>query len=63
MKNTISQKDYKILESILKIEINRNSRNPTTYFSNLIQRALDIVAENISEDSIPVKSEKSYLRH
>ena len=63
MKSTISPKDYKMLESLLKIEISRYSRNPTTYHSNLFQRALDIVAEHISEDAEQVESEKSYFRY
>lgn len=58
--NAISPEDYKILQSLLKSEIARNMRNPTTYYSNLFQRALDIVAEHISEDADPVESEKRF---
>ena len=60
MNNAISPDDYKILQSLLKSEIARNMRNPTTYYSNLFQRALDIVAEHISENANPVESEKNY---
>ena len=60
MNSSILQKDYDNLKSILGVEINRYSRNPTTYDSNLIRRALDIVTEHISEDALPVTSEKRF---
>ena len=63
MKSAISPEDYKTLQSLLKCEIARNMRNPTTYYSNLFQRALDIVSENISEEAEPVESGVSYLRY
>lgn len=62
MNNAITPEDYKILQSLLKSEIARNMRNPTTYYSNLFQRALDIVTENISDDANQVASEKNYSR-
>ena len=60
MSNTILPEDYKMLKSLLTSEINRNLRNPTTYYSNLFQRALDIVTEHISEDAPSVESERRF---
>lgn len=60
MNSTISPHDYEGLKSILGVEINRYSRNPTTYDSNLIRRALEIVSEHISDDAQPVISEKKF---
>ena len=58
--NAILPEDYKMLKSLLTSEIARNLRNPTTYYSNLFQRALDIVTEHVSEDAIPVEFEKRF---
>ena len=57
---TITPEDFKILESLIKSEIARNWRNPTSYCSNIFQRALDIAAEHISEDAEPVESYRIY---
>lgn len=62
MNNAISPEDYKVLQVLLKSEIARYMRNPTTYYSNLFQLALDIVTEHISETATPVESGTSYLR-
>ena len=56
----ITPEDFKVLESLIKCEIARNWRNPTSYYSNLSQRALDIAAEHTSEDAEPVESYRIY---
>ena len=56
----ISSTDYAHLKELLVVAVNRYSRNPTTYHSNLLQRALDIVAEHISDDAEPVESERRF---
>lgn len=57
---TITPADFAILKSLLNSEIARNNKNPTSYYSNLFQRALDIVSEHIDNHAKRVESEKVY---
>lgn len=56
----INPEDFKLLLSLLRCEVARNERNPTTYYSNLVRRAIEIVSENVSEEAPPVESERRF---
>lgn len=52
----VTPEDFKILKSLLECEVARNERNPTTYYSNLFRRALEIVTVHVTERTDPVES-------
>ena len=56
----INPEDFALLLSLLKGEVARNEKNPTTYYSNLIRRAIEIVSEHVCEDAPPVESERRF---
>ena len=57
---TITPTDFAVLQSLLKCEIARYWKNPTTYYSNLYQRAFEIILEHVSETAKPVENTPSY---
>lgn len=58
---TITQADYDMLRQLMLIEGCRYERNPTTYFTNLFRRGMEIISEHIAEDAEPVDSEKRFI--
>lgn len=54
----VTEEDAKVIQQLLQIDANRYRRNPTTYFSDLLELAADIIAEHISEDADPIIPEK-----
>lgn len=48
---SVTAEDAKVIQQLLRIDANRYRKNPTTYFSNLLELAADIIEEHISEDA------------